>query len=177
MTDNENNTNASPQTPSRWWVLFPAGLAVLCVVLVFVVYHYRDQYYDLRDRYRSLHFRSAGLENDCRRYRKLLADFERPPLQVKPTMTSLELAILAKKGLDDPYVALADDLVTNPHLEDVPYGELDFTDTGQVCILSPERALARYEGLDDTGLALLSYRVDDRGSVSWRVLERFPEPQ
>ncbi len=176
MTGDTQVTPPAPEPPSRWWVLFPAGLALLCVALVLVAYHYRDEYHDLADRYRTQAFRSAGLENDCRRYRELLANYQHPPLQVEPTMTSRELVQLRKQGLDDPYRALAEDLVSNPHFENLPHGELDFTDAEQVCVLGPDRVVARYEGIDGNGMALLAYRVDDRGGVAWRLLERFEDP-
>lgn len=176
MTDSSHNGITTSEPPSRWWVLFPVGLALLCVALTLVAYHYRDKYHDLADKYRSLSFRNVGLENDCRRYRDLLADFERPPLQVEPTMTTLELTNLRKKGLEDPYAALADDLVSNPHFENQSHPDLDFTEAEQVCVLGPDRAMARYEGLDESGTALLAFRVDDHGSITWRLLERIDEP-
>lgn len=176
MTVNIDEKSRSSGQPSWWWVLFPAGLSILCVVLILLMYHYRDLYMELRDDYRSQTFRSRNLENDCRRYRDLLADYEHPPLQLEPTMTALELTHLRKKGLEDPYAALAEDLVGNPHIEEMAHGEVDFTDVQQVCILSPNRAVARYEGLDDSGTALLEYRVDERGAITWRLLERLPLP-
>ena len=177
MTDENPRTqtdSTSNRGPSRWWVLFPAGLTVLCVVLIVAINHYRSRLYRLEDSYQGLEFRMLQLEEDASRLRQMLGQGERPRLQLEPTLTRIEAAVLIKKGVQDPYHELAVDLTTNPQIDGVPPGEVLFTDSEQVCILGPDRAIAEYESDDSSGRAILSYQVNDEGRISWQVLELHP---
>lgn len=162
---------AATKRPSLWWTLLPVALTILCLVLTFVIYHYRDNYLQIQDDYRSLSFRSENLETDNDRLRELIRQVEFPPLQVQPTMTDLELATFRKVGLDDPYESLAENLVSNPHLDGVEFGEYIFEDTSLICILGPDRAVAHFDGSIGRGLALLSYQVQAGNDITWRILK------
>ena len=177
MTDETPSTQtpaAVRKGPSRWWVLFPAGLTILCVLLMMAINHYRSRLYRLEDSYQGVEFRLLQVEEDASRLRSMLGQGQRPRLQLEPTLTRMETAILTKKGVPDPYHELAADLTTNPKIGGVRPGEVLFTDTEQVCILGPDRAIAEYESGDSSGRALLSYAVSDEGQISWQVIELYP---
>ncbi len=169
------NEAAEARSPSKWWLLFPVGLAIVCIVLAMAVNHYRTELYKVQDRYQNLHFRSTALEDDVARLRKIDTLFNSSPLQVTPAMTDLELAVLRKKGLDDPYTDLAADLTGEPVLtmaDRITLSNPVFLFADQVCILGADRAVASFTDGEVEGRALLSYEVSDEGWISWKIIQQ-----
>ena len=89
-------------------------------------------------------------------------------------MTGFELAKLRKKGLEDPYQALIDDLTGEPviSLEEVTgLSHPNFNYRDRVCILSDHRAVGEFQDDLSLGRALLSYDVTDEGWITWKVIQ------
>jgi hypothetical protein len=170
MNDNEAIENSAP---SKWWITFPVGLAIIGIVLAMAVNHYRTELYSIQDKYQNLRFRSIALEDDVARLRNIDTLFSTTALQVTPAMTDFELAVLSKKGLGDPYSDLAADLTGEPVLsqaDNITLSKPVFLFADQVCVLGSDRAVAQFRDDDMAGRALLSYEVSDEGWISWKII-------
>ncbi|HOP05825.1 MAG TPA: hypothetical protein PLF13_00900 [candidate division Zixibacteria bacterium] len=157
-------------------LIITVGPMLLCIVLAIVTFYYKGQMDEANSNLASSYFRNRALEDDVRRLRAMVNTFEHPPLQLEPTLTSLELATLQKQGFEDPYHDIASDLVTNPTLlnaEGIPVQLIDIASEDDTCILSPNRALAYYEGENGLGRLLLSYDIGKNNRITWRILENW----
>ena len=157
---------------SLWGSIVTVVAGVLITGLTVTTIHYRDLYVDTLDRWRKAEFRRQTLEEDASNFRFRKADSSAYALQLQPTLTVAEIESLQQKGLWDPYVDIANDLVNHPELispDSAREREAPVLTREGICVLGPDRVLAFFEHGNTHGRMLLSYTVSDDGEIRWGV--------
>ena len=168
----DSSTEDVRSKTSLWGSIVTIVAGVLIVGLTVTTIHYRDLYVQTLDRLRSVEFRRQTLEEDASNFRFRKADSSAYALQLQPTLTVAEIESLQQKGLWDPYVDIANDLINHPALISLDSaGETPVLTREGICILGPDRVLAFFEYEDRQGRMLLSYTVTDDGEICWGVQE------
>ncbi len=93
---------------------------------------------------------------------------------IPPFLDSSQLEDLMKKGLENPVEELRDDLVGDPELirsSGVLGGSMGFYFHDGIHILNKRWVFAYFEDGHMAGAILLRYEIDDRGSISWEVID------
>jgi|GEM_PF-1513116 len=173
-------THEVKKAPSIGSILMTVGPFVLSLILAITTLYYRDRVEDVESDLAGSVFRSQSLNDEINRLNSMIKGMEQPEMQIKPTFTSTEVESLNRRGFKRPYLELAHDLAGNPTLM-TPAGyevqNVSIETWEDTCILGPDRALARYRQGDLRGKMLLSYAISDQNEITWKILEKWPDPQ
>lgn len=159
-------------TISKWkiiWSVVIVVLSVACIFLLLEISKLRDELAKTENELSKVRMSEKEREKKIEH----LFESSKPPRVHYLTLTSKEIESLKRRGLEDPYRDIVDDLVK--HHELIPYegvlgGQMLFSRKYTV-VLGPRRVLAYYDDGHIDGHMLLEYEVSDQGMISWRLLE------
>ena len=93
---------------------------------------------------------------------------------VPPFLDKVQVEYLEKRGLNNPVADLRDDLIANPDLiskSGVLGGRMGFFFRDGIHILNHRWVFAYFEDGHIEGSMLLKYEIDEKGRISWDVLD------
>jgi len=187
--DENKNTEASiepttdEEAPKKSiWKVLSTVLFVICIILVIYAYDLRYEYKNCDE---NLGMCFVELENAEAEVGDLNVRLERMEREAnahglgditKNPLPDKYIEEFKKKGLLNPVNNLLNDLYHRPEI--IPYDApgnftFRFSDRRLVYLLSPNRAFANFASRDIKGWLYLSYKVNGKDDIQWKVIESY----
>jgi hypothetical protein len=167
--------------PHRGYIAAIFFLFIIMLFLAYSVWDKREQITDLGNREARLVEERDALRERLEEIMQQDTEADTPDTpRVERTTRSLlsdfEINRLRRQGLNDPVNDITRDLLRRSDLiqhEGVLGGTMGFYSPENIHILSPKWVFAYFEDGHIRGEMLLEYSVDNRGNISWKVIDSY----